>query len=116
VYQSCPETVLRGKRAIHFIDNLSATWALVKGYSTYMDSGLIVNAVHAMTVRLNCEAYYAMVQPACNLAALLCLDMRDQAMEALELLGVEKGRVMEVTLKTPGLDGWQRPIAEWLVE
>ena len=116
VYQSCPESVLRGKRAIHFVDNLSATWALVKGYSTYMDSGLIVNAVHAMTVRLNCEAYYAMVQPACNLAALLCTGWRAKVIEALELLGVEKGRVMEVTLRTPGLDEWQRPIAEWLVE
>jgi hypothetical protein len=57
-----------------------------------------------------------MVQPACNLAALLCTGWRAKVIEALELLGVEKGRVMEVTLRTPGLDEWQRPIAEWLVE
>ena len=47
------------RRVIHFIDNSGAVGALIKGYATHVDCGLIVNAYHAMVISLRCNVYFA---------------------------------------------------------
>ena len=61
---------LAGRRVLHFIDNTSAIAALVKGYSSAVDSGLIVNAFHAYNVGLVAEPYFEYVRSAANVSDL----------------------------------------------
>ena len=55
---------------IHFIDNTSACAALVKGYTRPLDSGLIVNAFHALNVGLRADVFIEYVRSATNVADL----------------------------------------------
>jgi len=64
---SYPE-LFRGRKVIHFIDNSGACAALIKGYASAIDCGLIVNAYHAMGISLGCNVYIAHVRSKRNIA------------------------------------------------
>jgi hypothetical protein len=66
-YMSIPD-LLAGRRVIHFIDNTSALAALVKGYASAIDSGLLVNAFHAFNAGLGAHAYFEYVRSKANVA------------------------------------------------
>ena len=49
---SYPE-LFRGRTVIHFINNSGACAALIKGYASAINCGLIVAAYHAMAISLH---------------------------------------------------------------
>ena len=59
---------LRGKRALHFVDNTSAVAALSKGYSGVPDSARLVHAFHAYAAGLGCATYFEYVRSEANVA------------------------------------------------
>ena len=61
---------LRGSQVIHWIDNESAVYALVKGYSGAADSARIVNLYHCCVAQLEVTPWIEYVQSEDNLADL----------------------------------------------
>ena len=58
----------RGRRVIHWIDNSSAVAALAKGYSSAIDSALIVQALHATLAGLEVDVWFEYVRTDANVA------------------------------------------------
>ena len=67
-YLTLPADRLRGRRVMHWIDNSSACAALVKGYSSAVDSGRIVHALHATLAGLGAKAWFEYVRTKANVA------------------------------------------------
>jgi hypothetical protein len=65
------------------VDNTSAVAALVKGYARPVDSGQIVNAIHAFNAGLRVDAYYEYVRSAANIADFPSRLRMDLLMQAL---------------------------------
>ena len=59
---------LRGRRAIHWIDNTSALASLIKGYSRVPDSAQIVHAFHSLALGLKCKVWIEYVNTKANIA------------------------------------------------
>ena len=67
-YLTLPADRLRGRRVMHWIDNSSACAALVKGYSSAVDSGRIVHALHATLAGLGVRAWFEYVRTDANVS------------------------------------------------
>ena len=67
-YAAVDASVWRGRRVIHWIDNSSAVAALVKGYSSAIDSALIVQAIHATLAGLEADVWFEYVRTDANVA------------------------------------------------
>ena len=61
---------LRGEHVIHWIDNESAVYSLVKGYTSAPDSARIVNLYHACVTQLGVTPWLEYVQSDDNIADL----------------------------------------------
>ena len=59
---------LRGRKAVHWIDNTSALAALIKGYSRVPDSAQIVHAYHSLVLGLKCKVWLEYVNTKANIA------------------------------------------------
>ena len=69
VYTSMPET-FRGRSVIHWIDNTSAISCLLHGYSSKVDSALLVNAFHLFNASLRANIHFEYVESKANVADL----------------------------------------------
>ena len=67
VYHSLREE-LRGREVVHYIDNMSAMAALVKGYSRALDSARIVHAFHAWNAGVRVSSWFEYVRSKANIA------------------------------------------------
>ena len=61
---------LRGEHVIHWVDNESAVYALVKGYTSAPDSARVVNLYHACVTQLGVTPWLEYVQSDDNIADL----------------------------------------------
>ena len=61
---------LRGRHVVHWIDNESAVYALVKGYSGAPDSARVVNLYHACVAQLGLTPWLEYVHTDDNIADL----------------------------------------------
>ena len=68
-YTTFPEE-LRGRRVIHWIENESAVYALVKGYSSAPDSARVVNLFQGCVAQLAVTPWVEYVQSSDNIADL----------------------------------------------
>ena len=68
-YTTFPEE-MRGEHVIHWIDNESAVYALVKGYSRAADSARIVTLYHSCVSQLGITPWIEYVQSEDNIADL----------------------------------------------
>jgi hypothetical protein len=113
-YLTSPE-IFRGRKVIHFLSDPHAVRALVSGYEKMVGAGMIVNALHAHLMGLDCEVTWAHAPYAENVAALLAEEEFEMASDALEAAGVPPRRVEWENLPTlPSMIRWQKPVAEWL--
>ena len=69
VYSSMPDT-FRGRSVIHWIDNTSAISCLLHGYSSKVDSALLVNAFHLFNASLRANIHFEYVESKANVADL----------------------------------------------
>ena len=60
------EAQLAGRRVLFFIDNDSARWGLVKGYSPILSSAAIIGDVWQEVARLGCWPWFARVPTSSN--------------------------------------------------
>jgi hypothetical protein len=67
VYYSLP-AVMIGRQVLHFVDNTSALFGLIKGYSSVSDSSRIVHAFWALATGLQCEVWFEYVPSEANIA------------------------------------------------
>jgi hypothetical protein len=65
-YLSLPPSDLQGRQVMHWVDNSSAVAASVKGYSSAIDSALIVHALHATLARLRLDVWFEYVRTDAN--------------------------------------------------
>lgn len=69
VYYSLP-AIMVDAHVLHFVDNTSALFGVLKGYSSVSDSARIVHAFWAMATGLRCAVWFEYVQSAANIADL----------------------------------------------
>jgi hypothetical protein len=108
-YLSLPDDALerlKGRDVIHWIDNTSAQAALVKGYARAVDSAKMVHVFHAVNMHLRCNAYFAYVPSAANVAD---LPSRGDTQFLVERLGSEL-----VASRFPSVDDWLGGAEQWL--
>ena len=67
-YSALGTSVWAGRQVIHWIDNSSAVAALVKGYSSSIDSARIVQAMHATLAGLGADVWFEYVRTDANVA------------------------------------------------
>lgn len=67
-YNALDASVWAGKQVIHWVDNSSAVAALAKGYSSAIDSALIVQATHATLAGLGADVWFEYVRTDANVA------------------------------------------------
>ena len=67
-YSAVDAKVWSGRRVLHWIDNSSAVAALAKGYSSAVDSALIVHAIHATLAGLGADVWFEYVRTDANVA------------------------------------------------
>ena len=67
-YAAVDAKVWRGRRVLHWVDNSSAVAALAKGYSSVIDSALIVHALHATLAGLGADVWFEYVRTDANVA------------------------------------------------
>ena len=70
VLYTLPDKLLRGRRAIMWIDNLAAKYGLQKGYSKVHDSGRIINAFRIKQASLGMRIWFEWVPSEQNIADL----------------------------------------------
>jgi hypothetical protein len=70
VYISVPASALREQDVVHFIDNTSALYGMVKGYSPVPDSLNIIRAFHAANIALRANVWFNYVASKANVADL----------------------------------------------
>ena len=110
---SYPE-LFRGRKVIHFIDNSGACAALIKGYASAIDCGLIVNAFHAMAISLGCNVYIAHVRSKRNIADPPSRKAPEVAAEILQQVGIKRQRITyDPSPKLPSLEQWEEPAQVW---
>ena len=111
-YTTLPH-VFEGRHVIHFIDNTWALAALVKGYATAIDSGLIVNAFHALNVGLRADVFFEYVRSKANIADLPSRGALKELLHVLRRLGMRREAV-RVGGVFPPFDSWAAPASAWL--
>ena len=100
---------LKGRQVIHFIDNTSACAALVKGYASCIDSGLLVNAFHAFNAGLRADVFFEYVRSAANIADLPSRLAMNELWKVLEENGLAKN-AKELEMRMPDFDDWTGPV------
>ena len=70
VYVSFPRGAFDDEDVLHFIDNSSALYGMVKGYSSRPDSVAIIRAFHAANLALRANVYFSYVASKANVADL----------------------------------------------
>ena len=109
-YASLPH-VFSGRQVIHFVDNTSACAALVKGYARPVDSGLIVNAFHALNVGLHADVFFEYVRSAANVADLPSRGALGELRRVLRRVGIAAEPVPCIL---PPFSAWDAPARWWL--
>ena len=119
-YSAVDAAVWHGRRVLHWIDNSSAVAALAKGYSSAVDSALIVHAIHATLAGLGADVWFEYVRTDANVADKPSRE--DMSYERYEIgaditagVGafVTSSPVAEVPLPTP--DEWDASAAAYVV-
>ena len=91
VLESLPPSLLSGREAMWWIDNLAAKYGLQKGYSKVDDSGRIINAFKVKQAELGLAIWFEYVPSAQNLADLPSRgrfgEMREVVSRLAELVG-----------------------------
>ena len=105
---------LKGRQVIHFIDNTSACAALVKGYASCIDSGLLVNAFHAFNVGLRADVFFEYVRSAANIADLPSRLAMDELWKVMAENGLAEN-AKELEMRMPEFEDWSSS-AKVLVE
>ena len=111
-YATLPH-IFAGRHVLHFIDNTWALAALVSGYATAIDSGLIVNAFHALNVGLCADIYFEYVRSAANIADLPSRGALRELLRVLRRLGMG-GAATRVRGVFPPIESWAAPATKWL--
>ena len=97
VYVSFPSSDFEGMDVVHYIDNTSALYGLVKGYSPRPDSLRIIRAFHVANVALGANVWFNYVATKANLADLPSRgavgEMADVIRRVLPSFHVERDRV-----------------------
>ena len=104
VYHTLRED-LRDRHVVHYIDNMSAMAALVKGYSRALDSARIVHALHAWNAGVRVSAWFEYVPSKANIA-----DLPSRS----EFRLLNRMRSEDVGVRLPGVEDWFEPAAAWL--
>ena len=113
-YYTLPE-LFRGRDVIHFIDNTSACWALVKGYSKAIDCGLIVNAFHACNLGLQARVFFEYVNTKATPAALPSRGATEELLDELRRAGIGDN-IQQVECILPHTRSWWSSAGRWVSE
>ena len=105
---------LRGRRAIHFIDNISSMSALIKGYARAVDSGLVVNAFHATNAVLQVDVWFEYVRSKANVADLPSRDAWGELLRVLARMALDGCATFIPKAVMPDVSSWRAPAADWL--
>ena len=104
VYLSVPQLVA-GELIIHMVDNTSAIFSLVRGYSSKEDSAALVNIFHLVCAVIRPEVLWDYIESKANVA-----DLPSRLeFEYLLALGAT---FFPIVLPPPGM--WSSPLEAWL--
>ena len=117
VLHTLPERMLKGRRAIMWIDNLAAKYGLQKGYSKVADSGRIINAFRLKQAALGMRIWFEWVPSEQNIAD---LPSRGKASELYRIFDAVSDVVSggewvcyEWDMVLPDFSTWIAPLAEF---
>lgn len=111
-YYTLPH-VFADRDVIHFIDNTSACWALVKGYSRAIDSGMIVSAFHASMVSVKARVFFEYVDTKANPADLPSRGAMTELVGELSSAGIG-GNIVTVEYVLPKTQSWWSSAGHWI--
>ena len=112
-YSSAPNEV-RGRDALHWIDNTSALAGLTKGYAKQPDMARLTNQAHTLLMDLDCDPFFEYVRSKANIADLPSRGEAGKAKEILLEMGWLPEQIIMVKSKLPEGKMWTEPAAEWL--
>lgn len=113
-YTSAPD-VLRDCKVLHFVDNVGALTALIKGYARAMDAGLIVNSFHAMAAGMGVDTYFEYVRSKANVGDFPSRSERGLLRKALVEAGLGWMTVEWIECVLPTFGDWKSAAPEyWL--
>ena len=99
---------------MHGLYHSQACAALIKGYASAIDCGLIVNAYHAMAISLGCTVYIAHVRSKRNIADPPSREAPEEATEILQQVGIKRRKITyDPSPKLPSLEQWEEPTHVW---
>ena len=106
-------SVFAGRCVVHFIDNISSMWSLVKGYSRAIDTGLIVNAFHAYNAGLRADVFFEYVRSDANIADLPSRMALEELWEKFQEVGISRDVVWHECV-LPEISDWGAQAEYWI--
>ena len=111
-----PEAILKGRKAIMWVDNLAAKYGLQKGYSKVADSGRIINAFRLKQAALGMRVWFEWIPSEQNIAD---LPSRGKASELYRIFDAVSDYISgsewecyEWDMVIPDFSTWIAPLAE----
>ena len=117
VLYTLPERMLKGRRAVMWIDNLAAKYGLQKGYSKVADSGRIINAFRLKQAALSMCIWFEWVPSEQNIADLPSRGKESELFQIFDAVSetVSSGEweCYEWEMVLPDFSTWIAPLAEY---
>ena len=111
-----PEAILKGRKAMMWVDNLAAKYGLQKGYSKVADSGRIINAFRLKQAALGMRVWFEWIPSEQNIAD---LPSRGKACELYQIFDAVSEEISggewecyEWDMVVPDFSSWTAPLAE----
>jgi hypothetical protein len=111
-----PDSILKGRKAMMWVDNLAAKYGLQKGYSKVADSGRIINAFRLKQAALGMRVWFEWIPSEQNIAD---LPSRGKASELYRIFDAVSEEISggewecyEWDMVIPDFSSWTAPLAE----
>ena len=111
VLETLPESLLRDRSAIMWVDNLGAKYGLQKGYSKVPDSGRIINAFKLKQAALRMRVWFEYVPSEQNIADLPSRGWWDAMYDAISAVSGDEWTCMSYMMKVPDFSSWLAPLS-----
>ena len=111
VLETLPESLLRDRSAIMWVDNLGAKYGLQKGYSKVPDSGRIINAFKLKQAALRMRVWFEYVPSEQNIADLPSRGWWDAMYDAISAVSGDEWTCISYMMKVPDFSSWLAPLS-----